>query len=54
MRTVLDRNALVFEEGFKAYEAGTPRNLNPYSSGELRSQWFDGWDHAQGCGGTCG
>lgn len=56
MRTVLSKTDLVFEEGYRAYEAGTHREDNPYpttGNHQFRNAWFAGWDRAQECGGTC-
>lgn len=55
MRTVLDEKTLAFEAGYNAYQNGLHRSDNPYKKdATLRNSWFDGWDYANKCGGSCG
>jgi hypothetical protein len=55
VRTVLDRNSLAFEEGYRAFENQTPKSQNPYGQdqSDLRAAWDDGWNYGQTCGGQC-
>jgi hypothetical protein len=51
MRTVLTKEDVAFEDGFKAYESGVLKTDNPHPYGSKeRSAWFAGWDRAQECG----
>jgi len=54
MRTVLTKEDIAYEEGFKAYNDGIPftSNPKPYGSRE-RTSWFAGWEHGEKCGGNC-
>lgn len=53
MRTTLSAEGVAYEQGFSAFEDGIHRTANPYTEAELRAAWFNGWDRAKECAGTC-
>jgi hypothetical protein len=54
MRTVLTKEDIAFENGFRAQENGERMTDNPYPAGSReRTSWFAGYERAQECGGTC-